>query len=86
MAFQTATWSVGISSNTWKAVNNIVNEHQSGYWFVVIPRAVVTVSLTDMSSIGVVFRELSSIAARWMFLDDPEATTLSGGSGSGIIV
>ncbi|CAJ2646883.1 unnamed protein product [Trifolium pratense] len=38
-----------------------------------------------MSSTGVVFHELSSIAARWMFLDDTEATTLSGGSGSGII-
>ncbi|PNX79300.1 hypothetical protein L195_g035284, partial [Trifolium pratense] len=39
-----------------------------------------------ISSTGVVFRELSSIAARRMFLDDTEATTLSGGSGSGIII
>ncbi|PNX57721.1 hypothetical protein L195_g050547 [Trifolium pratense] len=33
-----------------------------------------------------VFGELSSIAARWMFLDETEAATLSGSPGSGIIV
>ncbi|GAU38673.1 hypothetical protein TSUD_292550 [Trifolium subterraneum] len=42
--------------------------------------------LLAVSSTGVVFRELSSIAARWMFLDGTTAATLSGGSGSGIIV